>query len=214
MTKVIENLSDISDRFDAIVLYQWGVLHDGTTLYPGAITALCGVNKRLAVLSNSGKRAGPNASRITGMGFPERMFECVMTLGEALWQGIATGRVAHRILCPITRGPGDAETWVKGLDVVLTPDVAAADAVLLMGLPDRDADAAEQILAAAPLRLGMAVTSLGTTLAIKLLGPDRIDAPEIGLYSHRLGEGWLVGGTSNTGGACYCKLSIQGNLRL
>lgn len=66
-------------------------------------------------------------------------------------------------------------------------------------------DSIAAYLAAAPLRVGVAVTSLGTTLAIKLLSPQRIDAPEIGLYSHRLGDGWLVGGASNTGGGVLLK---------
>ncbi len=61
-------------------------------------------------------------------------------------------------------------------------------------------DSIAAFLAAAPLQIGAAVTSLGTTLAIKLLSDVRVDAPEIGLYSHRLGDGWLVGGASNTGG--------------
>lgn len=61
-------------------------------------------------------------------------------------------------------------------------------------------DSIAAFLAAAPLRIGAAVTSLGTTLAIKMLSEIRVDAPEIGLYSHRLGDGWLVGGASNTGG--------------
>ena len=61
-------------------------------------------------------------------------------------------------------------------------------------------DSIAAFLAAAPLQIGAAVTSLGTTLAIKLLSHQRIDAPEIGLYSHRLGQGWLVGGASNSGG--------------
>lgn len=61
-------------------------------------------------------------------------------------------------------------------------------------------DSIAAFLACAPLRLGAAVTSLGTTMAIKLLSPTRIDAPEIGLYSHKLGDYWLVGGASNTGG--------------
>ncbi len=61
-------------------------------------------------------------------------------------------------------------------------------------------DSIAAFLAAAPLQIGAAVTSIGTTLAIKLLSETRIDAPEIGLYSHRLGDGWLVGGASNTGG--------------
>jgi hypothetical protein len=44
-----------------------------------------------------------------------------------------------------------------------------------------------------------AVTSLGSTLAIKLLSETRIDDARYGLYSHRLGSSWLVGGASNTG---------------
>ena len=61
-------------------------------------------------------------------------------------------------------------------------------------------DSIAAFLAAAPLQLGAAVTSLGTTLAIKILCAERVDAPEIGLYSHKLGDFWLVGGASNTGG--------------
>lgn len=61
-------------------------------------------------------------------------------------------------------------------------------------------DSIAAFLASAPLQEGVAVTSLGTTLAIKLLSPTRIDAPDIGLYSHKLGDHWLVGGASNTGG--------------
>ncbi|MGB3207698.1 MAG: FGGY-family carbohydrate kinase [Crinalium sp.] len=46
-----------------------------------------------------------------------------------------------------------------------------------------------------------AVTSLGSTLVIKLLSHTRIDDASYGIYSHRLGDLWLVGGASNTGGA-------------
>lgn len=48
---------------------------------------------------------------------------------------------------------------------------------------------------------GDAVTSLGTTLVVKLLADRPIFAPEQGVYSHRLGERWLAGGASNSGGA-------------
>ena len=57
---------------------------------------------------------------------------------------------------------------------------------------------------------GEAVTSLGSTLAIKLLSYTRVDDARYGIYSHRFtshlqgGAGgglWLVGGASNTGGA-------------
>ncbi|KAK3006754.1 hypothetical protein RJ639_016195 [Escallonia herrerae] len=45
------------------------------------------------------------------------------------------------------------------------------------------------------------VTSLGSTLAIKLLSTNRIEDARFGVYSHRLDDKWLVGGASNTGGA-------------
>ncbi|WRX13696.1 Carbohydrate kinase [Theobroma cacao] len=45
------------------------------------------------------------------------------------------------------------------------------------------------------------VTSLGSTLAIKLLSTTRIEDARYGVYSHRLDDKWLVGGASNTGGA-------------
>lgn len=47
---------------------------------------------------------------------------------------------------------------------------------------------------------GDAVTSLGTTLVVKLLATQPIFAPGQGVYSHRLGERWLAGGASNSGG--------------
>ncbi len=48
---------------------------------------------------------------------------------------------------------------------------------------------------------GQAVTSLGSTLVLKILSDRPVFAPEFGIYSHWFGERWLVGGASNSGGA-------------
>lgn len=66
-------------------------------------------------------------------------------------------------------------------------------------------DSIAAFLAAAPAVEGNAVTSIGSTLAIKVLSQKRIDDPAIGLYSHKVGDSWLVGGASNTGGAVLAK---------
>ena len=52
---------------------------------------------------------------------------------------------------------------------------------------------------------GEAVTSLGSTLVLKLLSRHRIEDARYGIYSHRLGDLWLTGGASNTGGAVLKK---------
>jgi len=48
---------------------------------------------------------------------------------------------------------------------------------------------------------GEAVTSLGSTIVLKLLSRSRIEDSRYGIYSHRLGNLWLTGGASNAGGA-------------
>src|SRR5690606_10694209 len=49
--------------------------------------------------------------------------------------------------------------------------------------------------------IGDGVTALGSSLVLKLLSAKRIDAPQFGIYSHRVNGMWLAGGASNTGGA-------------
>jgi len=62
-------------------------------------------------------------------------------------------------------------------------------------------DSIAAFLAAGATDFGDAVTALGSTLAIKLLSDQPIFAAEYGVYSHKLGNKWLVGGASNAGGA-------------
>ena len=62
-------------------------------------------------------------------------------------------------------------------------------------------DSIAAFLASGASQVGEAVTSLGSTLVLKLLSPTPVDDQEFGIYSHRLGDLWLAGGASNTGGA-------------
>ncbi|MEO1182121.1 MAG: FGGY-family carbohydrate kinase [Cyanobacteria bacterium J06636_28] len=62
-------------------------------------------------------------------------------------------------------------------------------------------DSIAAFLASGASAPGDAVTSLGSTLVLKLLSPIAINNAPSGIYSHRLGQQWLVGGASNTGGA-------------
>ncbi|TQM89523.1 TIGR01459 family HAD-type hydrolase [Roseinatronobacter monicus] len=159
MVARIDSLLDIAPRFDAIVLDQWGVLHDGTTPYPGAIHALSELRQsgvRLAVLSNSGKRAEPNSCRIAGMGFSPDLFDLIMTSGEALWRDIHSDAVPERVFCPVEAAVGDARRWAEGLDIMLVDDPSHAQAMLLMGLPDQVSPRAATLMQDA-LRRGLPV---------------------------------------------------------
>lgn len=71
-----------------------------------------------------------------------------------------------------------------------------ADVVIVAGTTDGCAS----FLATGADQPGDGVSALGTTLTVKMLSDRPLFAPEYGLYSHRIGEMWLAGGASNTGG--------------
>ncbi len=75
-----------------------------------------------------------------------------------------------------------------------------------LGLPERlqlvagTTDSIAAFIASGANQTGEAVTSLGSTLVLKLISDKPVFVPEYGVYSHKLGDHWLVGGASNTGG--------------
>lgn len=96
---------------------------------------------------------------------------------------------------PSVQAPGSSIGYMK--EDVRTQFGFPEDCIVCTGTTDSIA----AFLAAQATQPGKAVTSLGSTLAIKLLSTKRIDDARFGVYSHRLDDKWLVGGASNTGGA-------------
>ena len=93
--------------------------------------------------------------------------------------------------------------WVKALvpeqllPKVYAPGQKMGDSIIHAGATDSIA----AFIATGASELGDAVTSLGSTIALKIISDKPIFAPEFGIYSHRLGDKWLAGGASNSGGA-------------
>jgi len=99
----------------------------------------------------------------------------------------------HFNLLPQVLAPGEPICRMQ-------PDIAARfginmECVVHAGTTDSTA----AFIASGVTETGVGVTSLGTTLVLKLLSKRRIEAPENGVYSHRYGGLWLVGGASNAG---------------
>jgi sugar (pentulose or hexulose) kinase len=74
-------------------------------------------------------------------------------------------------------------------------------------------DSTAAVIAAGARQIGEAVTSLGSTLVVKILASAAINVPEYGVYSHRYGDSWLVGGASNSGGAVLRTLFSDERIR-
>ena len=62
-------------------------------------------------------------------------------------------------------------------------------------------DSTAAFMASAASKTGQAVTSLGSTLVLKVISDIEINDPKHGVYSQPYGQYWLVGGASNSGGA-------------
>ena len=86
--RFVDGIGAFADRYEGFLLDQWGVIHDGRQALPEAVAALAELkrrNKRLVVLSNSGRRAALNRRRLAEMGLNVAMFDAVVTSGEAAW---------------------------------------------------------------------------------------------------------------------------------
>lgn len=81
----------------------------------------------------------------------------------------------------------------------------AEDVRVVAGATDSNA----AFLASGASEIGEGVTSLGTTLAIKLLSDRPVFDPSRGIYSHRIKDMWLPGGASNTGGGVLLSYFTQ-----
>jgi len=91
MTRRISGLSEIARDFDAMLIDQFGVIHDGQNLYPGAAKALAELHALkipVIIMTNSGKRAAPNTRRVVRMGIPRDHFLACVSSGEVAFQSL------------------------------------------------------------------------------------------------------------------------------
>lgn len=96
---------------------------------------------------------------------------------------------------PIVHRPGKS---IALIDAEVADQIGFAEnTVIIAGTTDSHAAA----IASGIQKPGEAVTSLGSTLVVKIISDKPIFSAKFGIYSQPFGKYWLVGGASNTGGA-------------
>ena len=133
----IPGLSSLIDRYDAFFLDQYGVLHDGSAPYPGALDCLEKLSvagKQVVILSNSGKRAAENEARMARLGFDVSRWNLFLSSGEAAWrifaQALADGRIISSAKCYLISRDNDRSA-VSSLDLESAADPGIADIILI-----------------------------------------------------------------------------------
>jgi HAD superfamily hydrolase (TIGR01459 family) len=135
----IAGLRQIDGDFDAFLVDQYGVMHDGQRPYHGAVEALTHLTragKAVIVLTNSGKRSEPNRNRIRKIGFPSESFSGLVSSGEVAWTGIRDGSLGPAFKSGAKTavvGKAGDDYGLDGLGLVFSEDFEQVDIVLIMG---------------------------------------------------------------------------------
>ncbi len=149
------------------------------------------------------------AGRLTGR-YPLSDWNNALKMGfdprRAEWPGWVKALLPKGLILPRVQPPGAAIASVS------------EEASRATGLPpgclicSGTTDSTAAAIAAGIEAPGDAVSVLGSTLVIKILGDRPLFDATYGIYSHRLGNSWLPGGASNTGGAVLAHYFSPGEL--
>lgn len=146
---VLPGLRDLAQRYEALILDLWGVIHGGVEPYAGVIETLGrlrAAGKPTALLSNAPRRAATAERRLGEIGVPRHLYDLLLTSGEAAHEALkrrddpehaALGRRYLYI------GPAWDQDLVADLDYAPAEGVEDAGFLLCVGLFD-EADPLER----------------------------------------------------------------------
>ncbi|HET9161441.1 MAG TPA: TIGR01459 family HAD-type hydrolase [Caulobacteraceae bacterium] len=165
MTRTIAGLSEIADRYDALICDVWGVVHNGREAYQPACEAMAnfaGARGPVVLLSNAPRPASAVVPQLDGFSVP-----------RAAWQGFITSGDATRALLT-QRAPGPAwrigpdrdQPLFEGIDLQFAgPETAAF--IACTGLVDDDLETPEDY------RQSLSIAA-GRELEMICANPDRV----------------------------------------
>lgn len=125
---VLRGLEDIASRYDVILFDQFGVLHDGRTLFPGVLETLKqlkSMNKTLGVVSNTSRRSAEAIKSITKLGIPTDTFDSFVTSGELAYNHLSEEYSNKDASCTVLTWKGYQLSYLTTLGIKLAPPEAA-----------------------------------------------------------------------------------------
>ncbi len=100
MTRIIQSLAEISDRYDALLVDLWGCVHNGVTAYPEAVAALQAYRAgggTVVLLTNSPKPRAGVAEQIAEFGVPADAYDTIATSGDSARSAMFQGAVGNKV---------------------------------------------------------------------------------------------------------------------
>ena len=100
MTQLIQNLTDISPRYDALFVDLWGCVHNGVTAYPEAVKALQSYRKSggiVILVTNSPRPWKAVSEQLIGFGVPTDAYDAIATSGDSARRDVSGCRWIRRV---------------------------------------------------------------------------------------------------------------------
>lgn len=137
---LIEGLSALADRYDALLCDAWGVLIDGKAHFPLAAQALQNFRKKggtVVLVTNASRPSAEVRRQLLGLGAPQDCFDDLVSAGELTLREIIArdGQACHHLGPPRDKGLFEAanEALSGRLRLVAAED---ADFIVCTGLVD------------------------------------------------------------------------------
>lgn len=134
----VEGLEAVVSNYDAFIVDQWGVLHDGKKIFPGIIEALSRIRdfgKPCVIMTNSGKTSQYNKVRLESMGLSPDFYTGLVSSAEVLRtmllsrKDLPWSKLGNRAFLVANK---EDYPLIQGTPYVSTPNVEDADFVLLL----------------------------------------------------------------------------------
>ncbi|SMX38362.1 TIGR01459 family HAD-type hydrolase [Maliponia aquimaris] len=110
MTQIINSLSEISDRYEALFVDLWGCVHNGVAAIPSAVEALQSYRQRggaVILVTNAPRSRHEVAKQLDRFGVPQDAWDDIATSGDSARAAMFRGAVGSKV-------------WFMGQDYDLT----------------------------------------------------------------------------------------------
>ena len=100
MTQIIEHLSEISDRYDALFVDLWGCVHNGVTAFPEAVKALQdyrALGGIVVLVTNSPKPRAGVMSQLGDFNCPRDAYDTIATSGDSARSALFRGAIGEKV---------------------------------------------------------------------------------------------------------------------
>ncbi|EPX80700.1 TIGR01459 family HAD-type hydrolase [Litoreibacter arenae] len=148
MTQIITNLSEISDRYDALFVDLWGCIHNGLEPFADAVTAMQeyrGKGGKVVFVTNAPRHRGSVAKQLDKIGVADDSWDVIATSGDSARFAMFNGAVGSKVY--FIGQPHD-QTFFDPLEIVEDPvaieqvPLEEAEGIVCCGPFDPQADPA------------------------------------------------------------------------